>query len=155
MKKRSSQSLMAVLAIILFVSLALPGFSQDEKLTTPGSVWELTFVKLKPHSGDTYLKGLKQTWKASMDEMVKAGLVKSYKILWGDATNPEDFNLLLMIEFANYAAFDPNPEQDKKIDEIEKKIRDNMGDEYLKTVEGYQSLRELLGTKVMREITIN
>ena len=156
MKTRFQNAMMGFLftgMLLLFCNIFTYGQTEDP--TTPGSVWELTFVKLKPHSGDQYIQGLKKTWKASMDEFVKAGLIKSYKILWGESVNEDDFDMILMIEHANYASSDPNPERDKKFEEIEKKIKDNLGDEYMKTVEGYTSLRELLGTKVMREITIN
>ncbi len=148
-------SLVLALTALFILSNYNMSFGQEEDLTTPGSVWEMTFVKVKPHAGEQYIQGLKKTWKSSMDEFVKAGLIKSYKILWGDVANQEDFNMLLMIEHENFAAFDPNPEREKKFEEIEKRIQDGLGDEYKKIVEGYASLRELLGNKVMREITIN
>ena len=155
MKKPLLKSVLMAIAILFFiVAPASQASSQTSELYTPGSVWEVTFVKLKPHSGEQYLEGLKKTWKSSMDELVKANLIKSYKILWGEASNEKDFDMLLMVEHANFAAFDPDPVRDKKIDEIEKKIKDALGDDYLKTVEGYTNLRELLGTKVMREISI-
>jgi hypothetical protein len=57
-----------------------------------------------------------------------------------------------MVESANFAALDPDPVRDKKMDELEKKIRDGMGDEYKKTIVNYETLREITGNKVMREI---
>ena len=129
--------------------------AQDAALYSEGSVWNLTFVKLKANMGDEYLKGLNKTWKASMDALVKEKLIKSYKILMGSASNPQDFDLLLMTEFENFAAMDPNPERDKKRDEIEKKIMDAMGEEFQKTVAGYTTMREITGSKIMREIFLN
>jgi len=102
--------------------------------------------------GEDYLKGLSKTWKSSMDQMVKEKFIKSYKMLMGSASNEDDFDLLLMIETANYAAFDPDPARDKKMADLEKKIRDGMGDEYKKTIVNYETLREITGNKVMREI---
>ncbi len=143
---------------VFFSALILSSSSlkaQDEPLYTEGSVWNLTFVKLKANMGEEYLTGLSKTWKASMDELVGQKLIKSYKILLGDASNPQDFDLILMTEFDNYAAFDPNPERDKKRDEVEKKIRDAMGEEFQKTVSSYSTLREITGRKTMREIFLN
>jgi hypothetical protein len=146
----------SVLALILVVSSFHVASAQSDDLVTPGSVWELTFVKIKPHSGDKYLEGLKKTWNTSMSESLKAGLIKSYMILGGDAANDDDFNLLLMVEFENYAAMDPNPARDKKQDEIQQKIRSALGeDEYKKIVESYSTLREIQGVKTMRQVTIN
>jgi hypothetical protein len=126
--------------------------AQEPDLYTEGSVWNITFVKIHANMDDDYLKGLTKTWKASMDGLVNGKLIKSYKILKGQAANPQDFNLILMTEMENFASMDPNPEKDKKMDEIEKKVRDAMGDEFQKTVTSYTTMRDITGTKTMREI---
>ena len=40
------------------------------------------------------------------------------------------------------------------MDEIQKKISDNMKGEFEKTVSNYENIRELFGTKLMREIKL-
>lgn len=87
-----------------------------------------------------------------MDLLVKEKLIKSYKVLMGSASNRADFDLLLMIESENMASFDPDPVRDKKMAELDKKIMDSMGDEYKKTIVNYETLREITGNKIMREI---
>jgi hypothetical protein len=37
-----------------------------------------------------YINSLKANWKLTHDEAVKQGLILSYKILAGDASNPDD-----------------------------------------------------------------
>ena len=138
-----------ILFTLLFAPVALRAQSE---LYDQGTVWELTFVKLKANMGDDYLKGLSKTWKASMDMLVGEKLIKSYKILMGSAANRADFDMVLMIESENLASFDPDPVRDKKIADLEKKIRDGMGDEYRKTIVNYETLREITGNKIMREI---
>jgi hypothetical protein len=147
----------SLISVFFFVSVMFsPELkAQDPPLYSEGSVWNLTFVKLKANMGDDYLKGLSKTWKSSMDELVRQKLLKSYKILMGEASNPQDFDLILMTEFENFASMDPNPEKDKIRDEIEKKIRDAMGEEFQKTVANYSTLREITGRKTMREIFLN
>jgi hypothetical protein len=144
----------ALFSVMFFVSLMSTSTlqAQDEDLYRDGSVWNLTFVKLKANMGDDYLAGLSKTWVASMDELVKEKMIKSYKILIGTASNPQDFDLLLMTEFENYAVMDPNTDREAKRDAIEKKIRDGLGDEYQKTVESYSTFREITGRKMMREL---
>jgi hypothetical protein len=149
MKKTVYAIACGILFSLLFAPVALRAQSE---LYDQGSVWELTFVKIKANMGEDYLKGLSKTWKSSMDQMVKEKLIKSYKMLMGPAANRGDFDLLLMVESVNYASFDPDPARDKKMDELEKKIRDGMGDEYKKTIVNYETLREITGNKVMREI---
>lgn len=143
-----------LLGLIFMAALILPGQSkaQNSKLYESGSVWNLTFVKLHANMGDEYLKGLNKTWKASMDEMVKEELILSYKILSGQAANEDDFDLLLMIEIKNLASMDPSPEREKKMEAIEKRVMDAMGDEFKKTVASYSTMREIQGSKMMREI---
>jgi hypothetical protein len=63
----------------------------------------------------------------------------------------DDFNLVLMIEIKNMASFDPDYAREAKFDAIEKKIPDNMGDKYEMTITRYDDIKNLMGTKVMRE----
>lgn len=153
------KKLSITLMIVFFIAFVLTASNlkaQDAPVYTEGSVWNLTFVKLKANMGEDYLKGLSKTWKASMDELVKQKLIKSYKILSGDASNPQDFDLILMTEVENFASFDPDPVKDAKRDEVEKKVREALGgEEFQKTVSNYATLREITGRKTMREIFLN
>lgn len=126
--------------------------AQDEDLYKDGTVWSLTFVRTGANKSDDYLKGLASTWVANMDEAKKEGLIVSYKILVGNPANKDDFDIVLMIENKNMAALDPDESRDAKFDAIEKKIRDRMGDKYEATITNYDEIRDLRGTKLMREI---
>jgi hypothetical protein len=127
-------------------------YSQDEDVYDQGTVWSLTFIRTGANVADDYLKDLTKTWKASMDEALKEGLIKSYKVLLGPPANEKDFNIVLMIENENMAVFDPNPEREAKWDAISKKVEESMKGEYEGTVKNYEILRKLYGTKLMREI---
>jgi hypothetical protein len=138
--------------VFTFILITKNMNAQEPDLYTSGSVWNLTFVKLHANMGEDYLKGLNKTWKASMDGLVAAKVIKSYKILMGEASNPQDFDLILMTELENFASMDPNPEKEKKMDEVEKKVREAMGEEFQKTVSSYSTMRDIAGRKTMREI---
>jgi len=140
--------LLAVLFLFPFEQIS----AQEEDLYEDGTVWSLTFVRTGANKSEDYLKGLANTWAASMEEAKKEGLILSYKILQGNSVNKGDYDLILMIENKNMAAFDPDEQRDAKFDAIEKKIRDKMGDDYEATITNYDEIRELLGTKLMREI---
>ena len=142
----------SALLAVLFILPIDQTSAQEEDLYEDGTVWSLTFVRTNANKSDDYLKGLANTWVASMEEAKKEGLILSYKVLQGNAANRGDYDLILMIENKNMAAFDPNADRDAKFDAIEKKISDKMGDDYDATVTNYDEIRELLGTKVMREI---
>jgi len=117
---------------------------------TEGSVWNITMVKAKYGMGDQYLKGLAKTFKGTLDEAKKQNLIISYKILLGDAASPQDFDILLMVESKNMAALDNGRE---KFDPIAKKIEGSV-EEQEKTATKRVEIREILGSKLMREITL-
>jgi len=65
---------------------------------TQGSVWTVTFVRVKPGLNSQYLGDLASTWKRVMDEARKQQLIVSYKILGGNPGNREDWDLMLLVE---------------------------------------------------------
>ena len=117
---------------------------------TEGTVWQITTVHTKPGMDDEYLKGLAKGLKAILDEEKKQGLIVSYKILLGEASTPGDFNIVNMVEYKNMAALDNLRE---KTDPIAAKIfggEQQQREGALKRAE----LREIIGNKTMREITL-
>ena len=144
--------LTVILFTVILVGVSGICYSQDEDVYDEGTVWTLTFIRTGANVADDYLKDLTKTWKASMEEGVKAGLIKSYKVLLGPAANEDDFNIVLMMENENMAAFDPDPERDAKWDAINKKVEESMKGEFDTVVKNYENIRQLYGTKYMREI---
>lgn len=144
--------LSTALLFCFFIGISEMTYSQDDDVYDQGTVWSLTFVRTGANVADDYLKDLTKTWKASMEEAVKEGLIKSYKVLLGAAANKEDFNIVLMIENENMAVFDANPEREAKWDVIRKKVEEAMKGEFDNTVKNYENIRQLFGTKLMREI---
>ena len=117
---------------------------------TEGAVWDITMVKTKPGLDDDYLKSIAQTFKGVMEEQKKQGIIMDYKVLLGDSADRNDFNILLMIEYKNMAAFDGLRE---KTDPIMSKV---MGSEDAQRQLAVKRLdvREILGNKTMREVTL-
>lgn len=125
-------------------------FAQSDAPYTEGSVWNITMVRTKPGLDDQYLKGLAKTFKGSLDEAKKQNLILSYKVLIGAASGANDFNILLMVESKNMAALDNSRE---KFDPIAKKIEGSV-EEQEKTMVKRLDIREILGEKIMREVTL-
>src|SRR5438132_119114 len=73
---------------------------------TEGSVWMLSMIKTKTGLSDEYLKQITGTVKPVYEEAKKQKIILSYKILDGEASNPHDFNILILVEYPNMAAFD-------------------------------------------------
>src|SRR5437879_12701064 len=66
----------------------------------------VTVNKVKPGMMYTYLRDLGANRKKLMEQAKKEGLILSERLLSGDATGREDYDLMLMVEFKNWAAFD-------------------------------------------------
>jgi hypothetical protein len=107
-------------------------------------------VRAKAGMTDEYLKGLAKTFTAAMDEAKKQDLIMDYKILLGDPATPQDFNILLMVESKNMAALDGFRE---KADPIARKI-EGTPDQQRTTQTKRLEIREIMGTKIMREVTL-
>jgi hypothetical protein len=144
--------LCSVLLSILFLSPFEQISAQEESPFEDGTVWSLTFVRTAANKTNDYLKGLAQTWAASMEEAKGEGLIVSYKVLQGVSANKEDFDLVLMIENKNMASLDPDKQREAAFDAIQEKIKEKMGDEFDATVTNYDNIREMYGSKLMREI---
>src|SRR2546421_12653380 len=71
-----------------------------------GPVWTLTMIKTKTGLADEYFKQITGTVKPVYDEEKKQKVILDYKILSGEASDPHDFNILILVEYANWAAFD-------------------------------------------------
>jgi hypothetical protein len=155
-KKQSKKDINMNKSLSLIVGIALTAAftglcrAQSDAPYTEGSVWTITMVKAKYGMGDQYLKGLAKTFKGTLDEAKKQNLIVDYKILLGDSADPHDFNILLMVEQKNMASFDNARE---KFDPIAKKIEGSI-EEQEKTATKRVEIREILGSKIMREITL-
>ena len=124
--------------------------AQSDAPYTEGPVWGITMVKTKPGMSDDYLKTLAKIYKSTNDEMKKQGLIMDYKVLLGNDANPQDFDILLMVEYKNMAAFDGLRE---KADPIADKI---LGSEDVQRQGAIKrmEIREIMGNKLMREVTL-
>jgi len=117
---------------------------------TEGPVWVLTMIKTKAGLSDDYLKSISGTVKPVYEEEKKQKIILDYKILNGDAMGPQDFSILIMVQYPNMAALDSLRD---KMDPIIEKV---MGPEDQRRATAVKRLdiREILGTKTMREITL-
>ena len=139
-------------AVTLAFALGTASLSvgQSDAPYTEGPVWTITLVKTKPGMDDDYLKMLAKIYKQASDEAKKQGIISDYKILIGNAATPQDYNILLMQEFPNMAAFDGLRD---KLDPIDKKIQGSLEAQHQGAVKRME-VREIMGDKIMREVTL-
>ena len=117
---------------------------------TEGGVWQITMVKTKPGMSDDYLKALAKVFKSTNDEAKRQGLITDYKILAGDAATQQDYDILLMVEYPNMAALDGLRDKTDPIAAKAIGTEDQQRQMAVKRLE----IREIMGDKTMREITL-
>jgi len=133
--------------VALAIVFSLNSFAQDRTYKN-GSAWAVSFIQVKNGMGRDYLNSLKTTWKAVQDEAIKQGLILSYKVLEGQASNPDDWQIMLMIEYKNLASMEGNED---KWDAIQAKLVGNEEDQK-KLRDLRVNMRTMYGTKLMREV---
>jgi hypothetical protein len=142
---------MKKITTLLLMAFALTFSSSliaQDKSYKDGSVWQVGLIKVSANMTVEYLNNLKNNWKATHDEAVKQGLIVSYKILQGTASNPEDWDIMLMTEYKSLAAMEG---QEDKWEAISKKVIG--GEEAMKKLnESRVSMRTIYGGKLLREV---
>lgn len=137
----------------LICLLLLAGISVYAQVTRPyrnGSVWTMAFIRMKPGMETAYLNYIATDWKKEQEELKKAGLSLSYKVLTTEGHNAADFNIILMTEYKDLATFEAN---EAKQDALVQRV---IGDDE-KQRQGYRErleIREVLADRLAREIVL-
>ena len=107
-------------------------------------------VRTTTGMADDYLRSLAATYKRINEEAKKQGLILSYKIISTDAMGPDDWDLLLMEEYKNWAAFDGLRD---KMEPISKKV---VGDEAAnrQLMTKRLDVRRIVGSKSGQELIL-
>jgi hypothetical protein len=146
---KNSIRLLCVALVVLFVS----GVSMAQSVKRPfhdGSVWQISFIKMKPGMENAYLNYIATDWKNMQEAAKKAGLILSYKVIVSEPHNPGDFNIMLMVEHKNLATMEAN---DQKADDLAQTVATDA-----QQMEGYRKrleIREVLGGRLSREIILS
>ncbi|MBV8125480.1 MAG: hypothetical protein JOY60_06295 [Burkholderiaceae bacterium] len=120
----------------------------DDKPYTEGTVWSVTLIKVKPGMLDVYLRDVLPMRKKIDEAARSAGLLLSSHILSGSASNKDDWDLILMDEYKNFAALDG---LSAKYDAIMNKVVGNES-QRLQTMIKRTEVRDIVGDKLMQEL---
>ncbi len=116
------------------------------------AVWSVTTVKVDANMGDAYLEGIKNTWASGNKVAMELGQIESWSIYRSDLPQSGQFNLLLIVKFANTSDLAPNKE---RYDAFMKKFGEDRNKETTEYAQkNYPAMRELTGQYLMREITL-
>ena len=148
-----STTLLAAAALTSLPATAMAQLTPFEDYTVSDSVSIVTTVRVNANMMGYYLEGIRNTWAASNDVAKRLGQIEDYSIFISDLPNSGDFNLLLVVSFANTAALGPNQAQYEEFMREWGEANQEMATEVSNTV--YPNIRELTGDYQMRELTLN
>lgn len=101
---------------LVFSILSTTATAQDaDRVWENGSVWSVSQIETKPGHFNDYIKDLSNVWRRYLDAQKRDGFVLSYKMLNVNFTRDEEPDLILMVEFKNWAAFDQGVEYFEKL----------------------------------------
>ncbi len=113
-------------------------------------VTNVTTVKVDSNMIDKYLEGLRDTWAPANDVAKELGQIEDYAIYVSELPNGGEFNVVLVVEFKDSAALQPNKED---YDAFMNKWGDANREKTEKIVLTYPDIRVINGEYYMREIT--
>jgi len=148
MKQVNRRLVAWLFGLLLVCGIAVYG--QIYKHYSPGTIWTVTEIRIKPGMGSAYLEYLDSQFKKETDAQVQAGVMKSYKILRTIDDNATFWNLLILREYSSLADMEKNEEK------VDAKIREVSGNDQqqMRGFEDRSKIRELLGTKTTRELRL-
>lgn len=142
--------LTAVAAAALSMSTISTALADDSKSYTEGTVMEVTSIRTKPGMFDAYMKWLDTTGKQLREDEKKAGIILDYAVYSVTPRSPQDPNVYLTITYKNMAALDG---LEDRVEPFMKKIWASR-DASAKAVADRESLREIIGTELIRKLEL-
>jgi len=149
------KNLIRAVVVLAVAAMLLPSLSLAQAMPQrpfhDGPVWDITFVKAKPGLGLNYMNFLATEWKTEQEALKKAGLILNYMVIQTESHSPNDFDLMLMVQFKDLATMEAN--QDK----MEAVANQALNSNDQKMIAGYQeraSWREIIGDRLAREIIL-
>ena len=136
--------------LLTLVLITISTAQADERAYDDGgSVWTVSFIETKAGHFDDYIENLDNIWRRYLDEQKKDGDVLSYKMIPVSFPRDGEPNLMLMVEFKNWTAFDRGNEYfDKLAEELQGGV-----DQATESNIDREQLRSLRGGFVGQEIT--
>lgn len=146
--KRSRMLISSLTVLLLMVSVVV--VAQVNRPFRSGSVWSVSFIRMKPGMENAYLNYIASEWKREQEAFKKDGQILSYKVITTEAHGSNDWNIMLMSEYKDLATMEANEE---KADNLAQTVSGN--DEQQR--QGYRDrlqIREVLDVRTGREIIL-
>lgn len=145
-KKRIAIGFFAAILVIAAVSV----YAQVNRPYHNGSVWNISFIRIKPGMDAAYMSYLASSWKAEQEAQKKDGNIVSYKVMSVEGHTTGEFNLMLMTEYKSLAAMEASQD---KAEAVTQKVVGN-DETQMKGYNDRLAIREIIGDRLAREIIL-
>ena len=142
--------LTAALAVFLCTAMfSVPATAQDhERNWEQGTVLQVTHVHTKPGMFNAYINDLNGLWRVFLEEQMQDGSVLGYRMRGNPSARRDEADLILTVEYANWAAFDRGVEY---FEELSIKLRGST-EEMRQLDVKREDLREIGSTFTLQEV---
>jgi len=150
MKDRKGLVQLITILAAAILPLLCGSAAAQEKPWTEGTVWSISMIRVKPGMFDVYMREVLPMRKKIDEEAKKQGLLVSSHVFAGNANGRDDFDVMFLDEYKNWAAFDG---MTAKYDAI---MRNVVGSEekQVQVMQKRTDVREIIGDKVMQEMVV-
>lgn len=146
------KTMIAVLSCLFISGAVMADLDPWKDYEVSDAVWSVTTVKVHSNMSDAYLQGLKETWIPGNKISKELGQIEDWWIYRSDLESSGDFNLLLVVKFANTAALAPNKANYEKFMAKYTKAQSDKSTDYAQ--KNYPGMRDITGQYQMRLVTI-
>src|SRR5580704_16355493 len=102
---RSKQILCAAGAVLSLGAISAAAYA-DGRDWNDGPVQNVSFIRTVDGHFDDYMHWLATTYKKQQEAAKAAGLITRYQVLVGQPHSAQDPDIILIVEYKNWAAFD-------------------------------------------------
>ena len=146
---KTANTILGFTSAAILCVLCATAYAQ-EKPYTEGSVWSISMIRVKPGMLDVYMREVLPLRKKINEEAKKQGISVSDHVFSGTSMGRDDWDVMFMTEFKNWAAFDGIT---AKYDAIASKIV-GPEDKQVQLMTKRTETREIIGNKTMQELII-
>lgn len=136
-------------AVVLMIA-AISVYAQVNRPYHNGTVWNISFIRIKPGMDTAYMNYLAGSWKAEQEAQKKDGNILSYKVMSVEGHTTGEFNLMLMTEYKNLATMEANED---KSEAVAQKVVGN-DETQMKGYNDRLAIREIIGDRLAREVIL-
>jgi len=115
---RITRAICATGALLSLATLATVAYA-DGRDYNDGPVQTVTFIRTVDGHFDEYMHWLATTYKKQQEAAKAASIITSYQVLVAQPHNPQDADIILVVEYKNWATLD---HLGSKLDQVSAKI---------------------------------